>query len=172
MQSVTLWVIYVVIFVLVFAAVALAVRGFLGVAWGILIAAVVAMIITAGIAWCTLPGDYWCNHGVTCLGFLSVVLLIIGVILVVVAYVLRRKHKKKLKALECCDEKTIQQELDNHPDCDKNKEKTKNKDVVKEKHMQKSVTNCGPEGCTTRQENLDSLARKSTAAQRTQRSLL
>lgn len=172
MQSVTLWIIYVVIFVLVFSAVALAIRGFLGIAWGVLIGAIVAMVITAGVSWCMLPGDYRNNCGITCLGFLAVVLLIIGIILVIVAYVMRNRHKKKLKKLECCDEKSIQDDLNCHPD-GVGKEKTKKDGKYEEKHVNKTVTNCDPDGrCTTRYEKLDAMATKAHASQRTNRSLL
>lgn len=171
MQSVTLWVIYVAVFVLVFSAIALSVKGFLGVAWGFLIGAVVAMIITAGVGWCTLPSNCYTDHGMTCLGFLSVVLLIIGIILVIVAYVMRNKHKKKVKKMteECDDEKTIQDELSCHPDSDSSKSKNK----VKEKHVTKSQELCGPDGgCVTKRETIDSLSKRSTDARRSQRSLL
>lgn len=188
MQSVTLWVIWVTVFVLVFSAVALSVRGFLGVAWGVLIGAIVAMIITAGVGWCCLPSNCYRDHGISCLGFVAIILLIIGIILVIVAYAMRRRHKNKIKSIEeeCCDDKSIQDELECHPDSDKktngNNKKTngngngstkdKHSDKVKEKHVSKSQELCGPDGnCVTKRETLDSLSRRSSNAQRNKRSL-
>lgn len=151
MNTVTLWVIYVAIFIIVFAAIALSCRNRLGIAIAFLVAAIVALIIVAAIAmWCT-PYEFWFNSGCGCLWFIAVLLIIIGIIFVIIAAVMNVRDKKKIE--EHHEPNAIHKQLSNHPDAVVSKQQAQGAGagavLIEEEDI--IERDCDPEGrCDTR----------------------
>lgn len=138
MQTIVLWTIYIILFVVIFALIAAATRNVVGVAWGFLVAAIVAMVVTGIVSACTCYGDmdFFSEPGVTCLGGIMILLLIIGIILVIAAYIWRywkkKKCDKKLEKEEVCDD------MSSHPSHSDDVFYNHYEPIV-EKYQQKSV---------------------------------
>jgi hypothetical protein len=158
MQTFILWAIYIILFVVIFAIIAAATRSFVGIAWGFLIAAVVALIVTAAVGGCTCYGEpeFLTSGGITCLGAIMILMVIVGIILVVVAYIYKwRSNKNKCVTEDPCAVKdgSINEELANHPSYgDECEYVYEDDDAVvdsyKRKSVQKSKLDCTREkGC-------------------------
>lgn len=144
MQTLVLWAIYIALFVIIFALIAAATRSVVGIAWGFLIAALLAMIITGIVSACTCYGDmdFFRAPGVTCLGGIMILMVIIGVILVIAAYVWRYWKKSKCNKTQQgrFAESNINEDLSEHPSCNQEEyEYECDDEPVVERYQHKSV---------------------------------
>lgn len=100
MHTSVLWATYIITLAIVVTIVSLSARTQVGLAWGLLLATIVALVVTFGVCMIVSPSwsTLYLNSGYSLLLVLAIVFVIIAAVFVAISYVSRRRNNKKLLA--------------------------------------------------------------------------